>query len=192
MLKTVEMCPHCGELVTCGNDGLTPYHDYPKPARAICPGSQQIPRNAISDRRALWNGQPNPHAVRADVTPEQIVEQRAKGWPNFHPEDFCHRCGRSNIVWFTNSEFWNVAVPKVTEILCPQCFVTAHEDATGRSHAWELIPDALTTPWGRQCIQRAEARVAELEAELAAERAKKPERLFWEPPPIGDGVAQND
>ncbi len=25
--------------------------------------------------------------------PTAIAEQRTKGWPDFHPEDFCHRCG---------------------------------------------------------------------------------------------------
>jgi hypothetical protein len=25
-----------------------------------------------------------------------IAAERAAGWLNFHPEDFCHRCGRRN------------------------------------------------------------------------------------------------
>ena len=54
------MCPHCGEI-TGVTGGLVPTHDYPRPARAVCPGSQQIPRNAESDRRVLWDGHPNRH-----------------------------------------------------------------------------------------------------------------------------------
>lgn len=54
------MCPHCGEIVGTA-DGLTDYHDYPKPTRETCPGSKQVPRNAESDRRVLWNGEDNPH-----------------------------------------------------------------------------------------------------------------------------------
>lgn len=52
------MCPHCGQEVGV-KGGLTPYHDYPPPLRAVCPGSKQIPRNAESDARLLWNGKRN-------------------------------------------------------------------------------------------------------------------------------------
>lgn len=54
------MCPHCGELVATSG-GLTATHNYPKPTRQVCPGSRQNPRNPESDRRGLWNGEPNPH-----------------------------------------------------------------------------------------------------------------------------------
>jgi hypothetical protein len=57
-MSSTDMCPHCGELVECRN-GLTPYHDYPKPCRAVCPGSEQNPRCSTSDARPLWNGEPN-------------------------------------------------------------------------------------------------------------------------------------
>lgn len=47
------MCPHCGKLFGhC--TGLIPTHDYPVPCRAVCPGSQQTPRNPLSDMRPLW------------------------------------------------------------------------------------------------------------------------------------------
>lgn len=54
-----DMCPHCGALLDVGSDGLTPYHDWPKPLRVVCPGSKQNPRRAESDARVLWNGKPN-------------------------------------------------------------------------------------------------------------------------------------
>lgn len=54
------MCPHCGEEVSLGViDGLTAFHDYPKFTRQVCPGSKQNHRNAKSDARPLWNGEPN-------------------------------------------------------------------------------------------------------------------------------------
>lgn len=55
------MCPHCGAIVGLSEGGLTTTHDWPKPTRQVCPGSQQNPRCAESDHRPLWNGKPNPH-----------------------------------------------------------------------------------------------------------------------------------
>jgi hypothetical protein len=85
--------------------------------------------------------------VAEPVTTEQIVEQRAKGWPDFHPEDFCHQCGRPNISWWADSDRWNLAVEGlgrgVVEILCPCCFVERWEKATGLRAAWHLVPDNM-------------------------------------------------
>jgi hypothetical protein len=36
-------CSHCGKPVNKDADGLTPYHDWPKPTRQVCPGSKQKP-----------------------------------------------------------------------------------------------------------------------------------------------------
>lgn len=68
------MCPHCGSLGPVDPEtGLVPTHDWPKPMRQVCPGSGQKPRNAESDRRPLWNGQPNPwpltEAEQLDLRP---------------------------------------------------------------------------------------------------------------------------
>lgn len=58
------MCPHCGTLVHVERDSrLVPTHSWPLPTRQVCPGSKQNPRYSLSDRRPLWNGKPNPHAV---------------------------------------------------------------------------------------------------------------------------------
>ena len=64
----MKMCPHCGRLFrdTQGAAHLIPQHremTYPsgKILANACPGSLQAPRNHASDRRPLWNGQPNPH-----------------------------------------------------------------------------------------------------------------------------------
>lgn len=57
-MMSEQMCPHCGLTPVAMKDGLTAYHDYPPMMRQVCPGSQQNPRNSISDRRVLWNGEP--------------------------------------------------------------------------------------------------------------------------------------
>lgn len=58
--RSESMCPHCGQLFR--SSSLIPIHDEAPPARAVCPGSGQNPRNPLSDRRPLWNGKINPHA----------------------------------------------------------------------------------------------------------------------------------
>jgi len=89
------------------------------------------------------------------VTPEDIAAQRAKGWPDFHPEDFCHRCGRPNIQsWFVASPLWNAAIRNEdgtvrdgyppSEIICPQCFTQADEAMLGGGYrTWELVPERV-------------------------------------------------
>lgn len=80
-----------------------------------------------------------------------IADQRARGWPDMHPEDFCHRCGGRNVrSWFAPSDRWNAAVAAlglaVGAILCPGCFVLGHERATGLSCTWTLVPDTHFRP----------------------------------------------
>lgn len=57
-----------------------------------------------------------------------------------HPEDFCQRCGGRNIIWNVDSDRYNTAVNR-SEIVCPTCFVLAHESATGMRCVWTLAPD---------------------------------------------------
>lgn len=67
-------------------------------------------------------------ATAGRVTPDEVAEQRAKGWPDFHPEDFCHRCGRRNPKWF--SPDWHELPDGHAGILCPACFaITVDPDA---------------------------------------------------------------
>lgn len=57
--------------------------------------------------------------------------QRANGWPDFHPEDYCHRCGRPNISWHIDGDVWSTvmrpegheAAYRWNEIICPVCFI---------------------------------------------------------------------
>lgn len=80
------------------------------------------------------------------VTPEQIVAQRSLGWPDFHPEDFCHRCGRPNMHWWTDADEWVLATRNlergVVAILCPSCFgeLWAAESGLPMRH-WHITPD---------------------------------------------------
>lgn len=48
-------CPHCGwRFHRMAAGGKVPAHSWPFPARAVCPGAYQTPRNAESDHRPLW------------------------------------------------------------------------------------------------------------------------------------------
>lgn len=58
-----------------------------------------------------------------------------------HPEDFCQRCGARNPVWTVDSDRFNTAVNR-SEIVCPSCFIFAHEKATGMATVWQLTPYA--------------------------------------------------
>lgn len=85
------------------------------------------------------------------VTLEQIAEQRAKGWPDFHPEDYCHRCGGRNCSWFVDSDRFNAAMGPFGEhrwngIVCTGCFVALHAEATGLTATWELVPATQFRP----------------------------------------------
>lgn len=57
-----------------------------------------------------------------------------------HPEDNCQRCGGLNPVWWVDSDRYNTAVNRA-EVVCPTCFVFAHEAATGMRCVWTLVPD---------------------------------------------------
>lgn len=61
------MCPHCGWKYDPADKRwgtkqlpheLVPTHDFPRMCRAVCPGSQQHPRNPETDRRPLWKDLP--------------------------------------------------------------------------------------------------------------------------------------
>jgi hypothetical protein len=59
-----------------------------------------------------------------------------------HPEDNCQRCGGRNITWFVDGDRFNTACNR-SEIVCPTCFVLAHERATGMRCCWELSPGGV-------------------------------------------------
>ncbi|MFI7678540.1 hypothetical protein [Actinophytocola sp. NPDC049390] len=87
----------------------------------------------------------------AAVLPEEIGRQRTASWPDFHPEDFCHRCGRRNPVWYVDAELWNKgtaerrATTGFDSVLCPSCFVEMYERKTGQQPLWRVDPCGLET-----------------------------------------------
>lgn len=80
------------------------------------------------------------------VDPDEIKRQRTLGWPDFHPEDYCHICGCENPSWFAESETWRTATAAWAKetgregICCPTCFVRMYVEATGKDPIWRLAP----------------------------------------------------
>ncbi len=75
------------------------------------------------------------------IDPAEIANQRAKGWPEFHPEDFCHQCGRRFEPWFS-PEFDEVrgddeATALAWTIVCPTCYVNRAVEVTGE-RSWTI------------------------------------------------------
>jgi hypothetical protein len=83
------------------------------------------------------------------VSLHEIDEQRKRGWPDFHPEDYCHKCGNRNVPsWYVDSDRFNMAYGPSQDhpyngIVCPTCFVLDHEKATGLHGTWKLVPEDL-------------------------------------------------
>jgi hypothetical protein len=79
-----------------------------------------------------------------------------------HPEDYCHRCGGPNIIWYAPSPLWNEVMrggdisgrSKWSEIICPTCFCILTQEA-GIGSAFRIYATRLevklptTTPDGR-------------------------------------------
>ena len=85
------------------------------------------------------------------VDATDIAAQRAAGWPDFHPEDFCHRCGCQNVSWYIDSDAWNPVMRGGTvdgwewqEIICIPCFIELAEDHHGAC-AWRVARDECGT-----------------------------------------------
>lgn len=91
---------------------------------------------------------------RLRVTLAEIDEQRKFGWPDFHPERYCHRCGGLNVrSWAVDSDRFNAAMGSINQhlwngIVCPGCFVDLHEHMTGLKCSWKLAPDTPFRPLG--------------------------------------------
>ena len=79
------------------------------------------------------------------VTLEEIERQRDVGWPDWHPEDFCHRCWNRNISWATPADVWDPVMRGGDhgsfgpwgEIICIPCFI----ELSGPGKAWTLAYD---------------------------------------------------
>ena len=66
-----------------------------------------------------------------------IDSQREAGWPDIHPEDYCHNCGFLNPSWYAPKATWDFAMKDYQErtgregIVCPTCFQKFYEAAIG-------------------------------------------------------------
>ncbi len=98
------------------------------------------------------------------VSPDFILAQREAGWPDIHPEDYCHKCGVRNPSWFVRREQWLCATEAWAEqtgregICCVGCFAEMFTEATGekvfcevilhevRGRTWSTSPAATTPP----------------------------------------------
>lgn len=86
----------------------------------------------------MFNSTSDP--VITAVTTNEIARQRELGWPDFHPEDYCHKCGQQNIKAWTSPE-WGELVGTLSGILCPVCFAEHDPDAIWVVTRWHP-PDA--------------------------------------------------
>lgn len=84
---------------------------------------------------------------RETKTQADFDHQRANGWPDFHPEDYCHRCGGPNMTWAAPQEVWNPVMrpegPDTenwlwNEIVCPPCFSEMAAKNVASGVIWEL------------------------------------------------------
>jgi hypothetical protein len=83
------------------------------------------------------------------VDAADIAAQRDSGWPDFHPEDFCHRCGNPNVSWFVDNTAWNhvmregnpVGWGQWQEIICIPCFMELAETHY-RACTWRIVREA--------------------------------------------------
>lgn len=91
----------------------------------------------------------------------EIDNQRTLGWIDFHPEDFCHRCGNRNLEsWSAPSWWWNRVWADSAEdeddyqgIVCPQCFNELAAQS-GLSPTWRIEPDMATVVPCHSCDVR--------------------------------------
>ncbi|QDH93335.1 hypothetical protein QC999_gp15 [Microbacterium phage Cressida] len=97
------------------------------------------------------------------VTVAYIRRQKAKGWPDIHPEDYCHRCGNRNISWWINSHIWNAVMESAFApydgIVCPSCFGELFE-ACYPATSWELRLSEDTR--GARAFREAEGRTVQI------------------------------
>lgn len=86
---------------------------------------------------------------KADVDPLWIADQRKKSWPDIHPEDYCHMCGRENPSWYANYEQWMQATKKWAEIIgregicCPTCFIKMFSEAMAGNWIMKITLERL-------------------------------------------------
>lgn len=89
-MATLLKCPHCGWTYDPEDAAnkyrdfvyeLVPTHDFPPPFRAVCPGTNQHPRNAETDLRLLWKDlEPEHPGRRCETCQSLMCHTRLAGW----------------------------------------------------------------------------------------------------------------
>ena len=79
------------------------------------------------------------------VTLAELDQQHQRGWVDYHPEDFCHRCGNRNISWAVEHRLWAGVMERGGGdpwhgIVCIPCFIELHEVVLGEA-TWHLAYD---------------------------------------------------
>lgn len=73
-----------------------------------------------------------------------------------HPEGTCQQCGGPNCSWSVDSDRFNAAMAAIGRdrgaIVCPTCFMDAHEKATSLTTSWDLVPGTPFRPVERQRV----------------------------------------
>lgn len=96
---------------------------------------------------AVWSEQVRPLATAPLVVAlPYIDQQRAEGWPDMHPEHYCHRCGGRNISWWTDADTWQKVMPSPDPwngIVCVNCFGELAEQIAPLQ-SWHLQLDTDT------------------------------------------------
>ena len=87
---------------------------------------------------------------RLTIDPAVIDEQRSQGWPDIHPEDYCHICGHANPVWYVDDrEVWLAATESWAKetgregICCPRCFQRMLDRETGERSILRVTVEGL-------------------------------------------------
>lgn len=83
------------------------------------------------------------------VSQELLDEQRAGGWKDWHPEDYCHRCYETNVSWYVDSPAWSDVMRGGNpegwglwqEIICMPCFTGLADAHYGTTQAWTITRD---------------------------------------------------
>lgn len=93
-------------------------------------------------RCGVWESR---QTMNERVSPDWIKSQRDQGWPDMHPEDYCHKCGARNPKWCAASrEDWLMATFAWAAetgregICCVTCFAGMYEEQSGESPVWML------------------------------------------------------
>ncbi|WP_235738978.1 hypothetical protein [Nocardioides alcanivorans] len=85
--------------------------------------------------------------MTTQVTPAYVATQRALGWPDIHPEDYCHLCGGRNPLWYADRTMWRAVTATWAQetgregICCPGCFARMAQEQGVHDGVWRFAPE---------------------------------------------------